>query len=131
MKTLKKVNRNLREKFNTRVFLFFFTALSLLFLTTSCSGDNDKDEPVPKAVVMFGIDYGEGDLKATVNEKQITSPTEVELGKTVVFNATHSKSYKIKYWKINGVIIRSVEPTQSFQLNTHLDVRVAFVPYTE
>lgn len=33
------------------------------------------------------------------------------------------------YWKVNGVIIRSVEPEQTFVIDEHKEVRVAFKPY--
>lgn len=45
------------------------------------------------------------------------------------FRATHSKSWTIMYWKVNGVIIRSVEPEQTFVIDEHKEVRVAFKPY--
>ena len=50
-------------------------------------------------------------------------------GTTVHFRATHSKSWTIMYWKFNGVIIRSVEPEQTFVIDEHKEVRVAFKPY--
>lgn len=83
------------------------------------------------------VDQGEGQLSAkpklenTAAEKigELISPAEIAKGTTVHFRATHSKSWTIMYWKVNGVIIRSVEPEQTFVIDEHKEVRVAFKPY--
>lgn len=103
--------------------------LALLFLVvTSCDKDGAVNE---KFVVTFGVDSGDGELKATIGEKILISPVEVEKGRKVLFTATHPKSSKIKYWKVNGVFIESLEPEQSFEINRNFDVRVAFEPISE
>ena len=87
--------------------------------------------------LAFGVDQGEGQLSAkpelenTAAEKigELISPAEIAKGTTVHFRATHSKSWTIMYWKVNGVIIRSVEPEQTFVIDEHKEVRVAFKPY--
>ena len=95
----------------------------LTLFAVSC--DNDEDPPLPpaveKVVLAFGVDQGEGQLSAkpelenTAAEKigELISPAEIAKGTTVHFRATHSKSWTIMYWKVNGVIIRSVEPEQT------------------
>ena len=90
-----------------------------------------------KVALAFGVDQGEGQLSAkpelenTAAEKigELISPAEIAKGTTVHFRATHSKSWTIMYWKVNGVIIRSVEPEQTFVIDEHKEVRVAFKPY--
>lgn len=111
----------------------------LTLFAVSC--DNDEDPPLPpaveKVVLAFGVDQGEGQLSAkpelenTAAEKigELISPAEIAKGTTVHFRATHSKSWTIMYWKVNGVIIRSVEPEQTFVIDEHNEVRVAFKPY--
>ena len=111
----------------------------LTLFAVSC--DNDEDPPLPpaveKVVLAFGVDQGEGQLSAkpelenTAAEKigELISPAEIAKGTTVHFRATHSKSWTIMYWKVNGVIIRSVEPEQTFVIDEHKEVRVAFKPY--
>lgn len=111
----------------------------LTLFAVSC--DNDEDPPLPpaveKVVLAFGVDQGEGQLSAkpklenTAAEKigELISPAEIAKGTTVYFRATHSKSWTIMYWKVNGVIIRSVEPEQTFVIDEHKEVRVAFKPY--
>ena len=103
----------------------------LTLFAVSC--DNDEDPPLPpaveKVVLAFGVDQGEGQLSAkpelenTAAEKigELISPAEIAKGTTVHFRATHSK--------VNGVIIRSVEPEQTFVIDEHKEVRVAFKPY--
>lgn len=89
----------------------------LTLFAVSC--DNDEDPPLPPAV------------ENTAAEKigELISPAEIAKGTTVHFRATHSKSWTIMYWKVNGVIIRSVEPEQTFVIDEHKEVRVAFKPY--
>ena len=113
----------------------------LSFVVVLLYGDNDEDPPLPpaveKVVLAFGVDQGEGQLSAkpelenTAAEKigELISPAEIAKGTTVHFRATHSKSWTIMYWKVNGVIIRSVEPEQTFVIDEHKEVRVAFKPY--
>ena len=123
-------------------FCFAFTSIQkLVFRLFSVSCDNDEDPPLPpaveKVVLAFGVDQGEGQLSAkpelenTAAEKigELISPAEIAKGTTVHFRATHSKSWTIMYWKVNGVIIRSVEPEQTFVIDEHKEVRVAFKPY--
>ncbi len=116
-------------------FRFIPSALFLagcLFVVVSCG---KEDTPSPngsdKVVVMFGVDAGEGSLAVKVEGREIQSPAEVEKGKTVVFSAIHSKAWQVRYWKVNGVMIRSVKPEQEFIADKHLDIRVAFRPYSE
>ena len=87
----------------------------LTLFAVSC--DNDEDPPLPpaveKVVLAFGVDQGEGQLSAkpelenTAAEKigELISPAEIAKGTTVHFRATHSNSWTIMYWKVNGVII--------------------------
>ena len=102
----------------------------LTLFAVSC--DNDEDPPLPpaveKVVLAFGVDQ---ELENTAAEKigELISPAEIAKGTTVHFRATHSKSWTIMYWKVNGVIIRSVEPEQTFVIDEHKEVRVAFKPY--
>lgn len=115
-----KSRKTIIRIFSTALFIALFA-----FVASSCCKD-DTPEPKPeKVVIVFGIDTGEGYLEAKVDDVEIKSRSEIEKGKTVVFNASHSKSWKIKYWKINGVVIRSVELTQTFEnVNEHMDVRL-------
>lgn len=113
----------------------------LMILSISCNDDDDSPLPpaVEKVVLVFGVDQGEGGLsaipvpedKVSGTVKQLESPAEIVKGTKVHFIASHSKSWTIKYWKINGVLIRSVEPEQIFLINEHKDVRVAFKPWNE
>ncbi|MBR8708415.1 hypothetical protein IX307_002062 [Bacteroides pyogenes] len=114
-----------------------------LFAFSCDDDDNSPSLPPPptveKVVLVFGVDQGEGTLSAKpvpsdkVSEtvKELESPAELVKGTKVHFVASHSKSWTIKYWKINGVVIRSVEPEQTFVINEHKDVRVAFKPWNE
>lgn len=125
MKTLKSKLNNRKQII--RLFPAFLLLAGFVLTFSSCC-KNDIPEPEPeKVVIMFGIDSGEGTLEVTADGVKIDSRSEIEKGKTVVFNAIHSKSWEIRYWKVNGTIIRFIEPTLTFEnVEEHLDVRVAF-----
>lgn len=125
MKTSKLQLKN-REPL-IRLLSTLMLVVGLIFVVSSCCKD-DVPEPKPeKVVIMFGVDSGEGGLEATVDGAKIVSRTEIEKGKTVIFKASHSKSWQIEYWTVNGTRIRSIEPEQTFDgVTEHLDVRVAF-----
>ncbi|MGI6047939.1 MAG: hypothetical protein ACOYEG_08035 [Petrimonas sp.] len=125
MKTLNSKLKNRKQIIGLFTALLFISGF--VFTASSCC-KNDIPEPEPeKVVIMFGVDSGEGTLEATADGTKIYSRSEIEKGKTVVFKANHSKSWEIQYWKVNGIIIRSVEPTQTFgNLSEHMDIRVAF-----
>ena len=125
MKTIKSQLNNRKpiiRLFSAVLFLMGFT-----FVVSSCCKEDMPNTKPEKVVIMFGTDSGEGSLKVTVNGAEIASRTEIKKGETVIFKAIHSKSWQIKYWMINGTIIRSLEPTQTFEnVTEHMDVRVAF-----
>lgn len=98
--------------------------LGLLFSSVSCCEDDVYETEPEKVVVMFGVEVGEGELVAKVDDVKISSPAEVEKGKTVVFEAIHSKSWTIKYWEVNGEKIRFIEPVLPLNITKHTDVRL-------
>lgn len=99
--------------------------LGLLFSSFSCCEDEIPETKPETVVIMFGVDVGEGELKAKVDGKEISSPAEIEKGETVVFKAVHSKGWSIKYWKVNGEMIRTLEPEIKYEnVSKHMDVRL-------
>jgi len=59
-------------------------------------------EPVRVRTVTFSVVNGNGSLTATVDGRTITSGSQIEEGKSVVFTATPNSGYRIKTWKLNG-----------------------------
>ena len=56
--------------------------------------------------IDFGVDGGNGTLKAEVDGSEISSGDKVEHGKTVVFTATPAySSYAVEQWTNNGTVI--------------------------
>jgi hypothetical protein len=55
--------------------------------------------------VTFSVVGTNGTLAATVDAAAITSPTDVNVGKTVVFTATPATNYSVKEWKLNGTVV--------------------------
>ena len=52
--------------------------------------------------VTFGVDGGNGTLKAEVDGAEITSPAQVEEDKTIVFTASPHAGYMVDTWTITG-----------------------------
>ena len=52
--------------------------------------------------VIFGVDGGNGTLKAEVDGAEITSPAQVEEDKTIVFTASPHAGYMVDTWTITG-----------------------------
>ena len=52
--------------------------------------------------VIFGVDGGNGTLKAEVDSAEIASPAQVGLNKTIVFTATPDSGYMVDTWTITG-----------------------------
>ena len=52
--------------------------------------------------VTFGVDGGNGTLKAEVDSAEIHSPAQVEQDKTIVFTATPDSGYMVDTWTITG-----------------------------
>ncbi len=61
--------------------------------------------PLQNFDVTFGVVNANGDLTATVDAVDITSPASVQEGKSVVFTATPVALYQVKEWKLNDVIV--------------------------
>ncbi len=98
--------------------------VGFLFSSFSCSEDDIETEP-ETVTITFGVEVGEGELVVKVDDVEISSPAEVEKGKTVVFEAVHSKSWTIKYWKINGTTIRYIDPVLTLEnVEKDTDVRL-------
>jgi ribosome-associated translation inhibitor RaiA len=65
--------------------------------------------------VTFSVTGGNGTLKATVDGTEITSGTQVQYGKSVVFTATPNSNYLVKAWTLDGTVI-SGNTTNSYTL---------------
>ena len=52
--------------------------------------------------VIFGVDGGNGTLKAEVDGAEIASPAQVEEDKTIVFTASPDSGYMVDTWTITG-----------------------------
>ena len=52
--------------------------------------------------VIFGVDGGNGTLKAEVDGAEIASPAQVEEDKTIVFTASPHAGYMVDTWTITG-----------------------------
>ena len=58
--------------------------------------------PPTNYTVTFGVDGGNGTLKAEVDGAEIASPAQVEEDKTIVFTASPHAGYMVDTWTITG-----------------------------
>lgn len=103
--------------------------------TVAANGTNRIDDiviegsPMSTKTVSFGVEQGQGTIKAFVNEYEIQSPAQVAVGSDVVFVAFPQKPNRVDYWKVNNDII----PNYTNKIYTHynlqddINVQVAFV----
>ena len=82
--------------------------------------------PTPKHVVHFGVEGGNGTLKAKVGGSEIGSGAEVEQGKTVTFTAVPAANYKVKEWKLDGAVISNTTTTHTLTVTKAAEVKVSF-----
>ena len=83
--------------------------------------------PVNEYPVTFNTVSGEGTLTATVDGTEITSGSQVQEGKDVVFTATPDASYKVKEWRLNNTVVNETETTYTLSdLSAAATVTVAF-----
>ena len=77
-------------------------AAALVF--TSCSNGSDSGGGTPKHAVTFGVDGGNGTIKATVDGSEISSGDTVEQGKIVEFTATadNPATHDVDFWTVSA-----------------------------
>jgi hypothetical protein len=61
--------------------------------------------------VTFNTVNGNGTLTATVDGTAITTGSQVQKGKNVVFTAAPNEGFKVKEWKLNGVAVDGTNAT--------------------
>lgn len=67
--------------------------------------------PIEEYPVTFNTVNGNGALTATVDGTAITTGSQVQKGKNVVFTAAPNEGFKVKEWKLNGVAVDDINAT--------------------
>jgi len=67
--------------------------------------------PIEEYPVTFNTVNGNGTLTATVDDAAITTGSQVQKGKNVVFTSVPNEGFKVKEWKLNGVAIDNTNAT--------------------
>jgi len=67
--------------------------------------------PIEEYPVTFNTVNGNGTLTATVDGTAITTGSQVQKGKNVVFTAAPNEGFKVKEWKLNGVAVDGTNAT--------------------
>ncbi|HET9571086.1 MAG TPA: metallophosphoesterase [Bacteroidales bacterium] len=63
--------------------------------------------PIEEYPIIFNSVNGNGSLTATVDGAEITTGSQVQKGKNVVFTSTPNEGFQVKEWKINGVRVEN------------------------
>ena len=127
-----RLGKTLLKKIAAAGVLLFAAAL----VFTSCSDGSDSGGKTPPAsyVVTFGVDGGNGTLKAQPEgggevSTTTTDTIRVEHGKTVTFTAAPVGNYRIKEWRVNNVVVTGCTDNPYTRIVTKaLDVKVSFEP---
>jgi len=108
-------------------------AAALVF--TSCSDGSDSGGKTPPAsyVVTFGVDGGNGTLKAQPEgggevSTTTTDTIRVEYGKTVTFTAEPADGYEVECWTNGGTVIdgAGTDTNYSYTVTADTDIKVKF-----
>ncbi|MDO9634815.1 MAG: T9SS type A sorting domain-containing protein, partial [Paludibacter sp.] len=67
--------------------------------------------PIEEYPVAFNTVNGNGSLTAKVDDTPITTGSQVQKGKNLVFTATPNEGFKVKEWKLNGVVVHDTDFT--------------------
>ena len=103
----------------------FFTACN----QTSGGNSGGGGESTPKHAITFGVEGGNGTLKAKAYgvAETTTSPINVEEGKTVTFTAEPSANYKVKEWKVGDTVVTGNKTnTYTHTVKKAVTVKVSF-----
>lgn len=95
-----KFKTNKKAQTFKRAAALIIAALMAALVFTGCP--QTPKPTTPKYKVTFGVEGGNGTIKAEADGKEINTGTEVEAGKTVTFTATANSGYKFVKWLCNG-----------------------------
>ena len=102
--------------------------LTLVMLFAGCKHKTESKKSEPKYTVTFGVDGGNGTLKAMVGGNEINTGDKVAQGKTVTFTATPSSGYKVKEWKVgNDIVTGNTSNTYTCTVTKAVTVKVSFL----
>ena len=85
-------------------------------------------ESTPKHAITFGVEGGNGTLKAKAYgvAETTTSPINVEEGKAVIFTATANDGYRVKGWTLDGNAVNGTAETYTLAVTQPATVKVSF-----
>ena len=83
-----------------------------------------EEIPTTTFEVTFSVVNGNGDLTATVDGLDITSPANVLIGKNIIFAANPLTNFQVKEWKVNNVIVDNNTTINYTLMNLQADANV-------
>ena len=104
---------------------------TLAMCFTACKQTSGGGESTPKHAITFGVEGGNGTLKAKAYgvAETTTSPINVEEGKAVIFTATANDGYRVKGWTLDGNAVNGTAETYTLLAVTQpATVKVSFEP---
>ena len=103
--------------------------LAMFFSACNQTGNTGGGgESTPKHAITFGVEGGNGTLKAKAYgvAETTTSPINVEEGKAVIFTATASDGYRLKGWTLDGNAVNGTAETYTLAVTQPATVSVSF-----
>ena len=128
-------NQKAQSAFKKLGAVVLITATLALFFTAckQTSGGGEGGKSTPKHAITFSVEGANGTggtLIAKVDGAEaqlLTSPINVEKGKTVTFTATANDGYRVKGWTLDGNAVNGTERTYTLTVTKPAIVKVSFV----
>ena len=100
---------------------------TIFFVACKQTG-NTGGESTPKHAITFGVEGGNGTIKAKVDgvDETSTSPINIEEGKTVTFTATANAGYRVKGWTLDGSAVNGTNTEYKLKVSKPATVSVSF-----
>lgn len=90
-------------------------------------GGGGGGTPASEYAVSFSVEGENGTLKAKVDDVEITSGAKVKKDKAVKFVATPASGYKVKEWKVDGVVVvANTSTVYTHTVTKAVSVKVSF-----
>ena len=104
------------------------TATLAVCFTACKQTGNTGGESTPKHAITFGVEGGNGTLKAKADgvPETSTSPINVEEGKTVTFTAKANDGYRVKGWTLDGKAVNGTNTEYKLKVSKAVTVKVSF-----
>jgi hypothetical protein len=111
----------------TLTLAMFFVACKQTSGGGNTGGGGGGGTPTSEHAVTFSVEGENGSIKAKVDDVEITSGAKVKKDKVVKFVATTASGYKVKEWKVDGVVVvANTSTVYTHTVTKAVSVKVSF-----